>query len=97
MLHICDPSKETISCHIPDHAFAKLHIKSKITLALVSTRALSFRTDHQYLLHIQYSSQNSNSPPVPLTQPPPLPSTIPTHFHIQRLRNSDIVRQYHQT
>jgi len=97
MLHVCDPSKETISCHIPDHAFAKSHIKSMITLALVSTRALGFRTDHQYLLHIQYSSQNSNSHSVPLTQLPPLPSSIPTRFHIQRLRNPDIVRQYHQT
>jgi len=97
MLHICDPSKETISCHIPDHAFAKSHIKSKITLALVSTPALGVCTDHQHLLHIQYSSQNSNSPSVPLTQLPPLPSIIPNRFHIQRLRNPDIVRQYHQT
>ena len=95
MLHICDPSKETISCCIPDHTFTKPHIKSKINLTLVSTRALGFRTNHQYLLHIQYASQDSNSRSVPLTQLPPLPSTIPTRFHIQRLRDPDIVRQYH--
>ena len=92
--HLVDPYHGTISHKIPDYAFTSINSQSKISLSLIPTRLINFPTDHQYLLHIQY--ENQLPPPSQSCIPPHKPNThgCPILFHVQRLKNPTIVKQY---
>jgi len=46
MIHIQDDSQKAKSYKIPDHVFASVLLRSNVTLSLLSTQSLQFKTDH---------------------------------------------------
>ncbi|PUU78317.1 hypothetical protein B9Z19DRAFT_1065154 [Tuber borchii] len=96
MLHISDQLQYNISHKIPDHAFTSVHSQPKMTLFLLPTESLQFRTDHKNLLHIQYLP---TSPPETTQDHPPSSSWVPAlpgplRFHVQRLKQPHILLHY---
>jgi len=94
MIHISDNTQHTISHQIPDHVFASTQIQSNISLHLVSTRILAFQTDHRYLLHVQYDHNAPTTTQYCTPIAPRLAVPGPVRFHIQRLREPEIVQKF---
>jgi len=94
MIHIQDDSQKAKSYKIPDPVFASVLLRSNITLSLLRTHSLQFKTDHLFLLDIQYTHILPQPTPnhMPIHNSSPLPG--PIRFHIQCLQTSEIVLQY---